>query len=93
MRDHQPLLSGCVMLGVGAGFNYIAGTLKEMPDWMVAHSLGWLFRLFQEPGRLWRRYVLGGLLYLWYNAKYGLNPKTRDRLLGGAGAREVPTDG
>jgi len=45
-----------VMVGVGAAFDFIAGTRQQAPKWMQSASLEWLFRLSQEPGRLWQRY-------------------------------------
>lgn len=68
MKDHQEKLKGMVMLGVGAGFNFFAGTLDKAPEWMEKASLEWLFRLFKEPKRLWRRYVLGGVKWMYYRA-------------------------
>lgn len=46
-----------VQLCVGAAFDFHAGTKKMAPAWMQKRGLEWLFRLTQEPGRLWRRYV------------------------------------
>ena len=46
-----------VMLGVGAGFDFHAGTVKRAPEWMRKHYLEWLYRLMQDPKRLWKRYV------------------------------------
>ena len=46
-----------VMLGVGAAFDYLAGTLPQPPAWMQRAGLEWLFRLLIEPRRLWRRYL------------------------------------
>jgi N-acetylglucosaminyldiphosphoundecaprenol N-acetyl-beta-D-mannosaminyltransferase len=46
-----------VMLGVGAAFDFHAGTKPQAPPWMQRLGLEWLFRLFQEPGRLWKRYL------------------------------------
>ena len=46
-----------VMIGVGAGFDFFAGTKKKAPKWMMQIGLEWLFRLFTEPNRLWRRYL------------------------------------
>jgi N-acetylglucosaminyldiphosphoundecaprenol N-acetyl-beta-D-mannosaminyltransferase len=51
------------MLAVGAAFDYHAGTLAKPPAWMQRYSLEWLFRLSQDPKRLWRRYVR-------YNSKF-----------------------
>jgi N-acetylglucosaminyldiphosphoundecaprenol N-acetyl-beta-D-mannosaminyltransferase len=47
-----------VMLGVGAAFDYHAGTLRRAPPWMQRHGLEWLHRLASEPRRLWRRYLV-----------------------------------
>lgn len=46
-----------LMLGVGAGFDFHGGTLKRAPGWMRNHYLEWLYRLLQDPRRLWKRYV------------------------------------
>ena len=46
-----------VMVGVGAAFDYHAGTLRRAPRWMQSAGLEWLFRMSQEPRRLWRRYL------------------------------------
>nr|MDQ3041653.1 WecB/TagA/CpsF family glycosyltransferase [Acidobacteriota bacterium] len=47
-----------VMLGVGASFDFFAGNVKESPEWLGKLGLEWLFRLTQEPRRLWRRYLI-----------------------------------
>lgn len=47
----------CLMFGVGAGFDFHAGTVKRAPLWMRSHYLEWLYRLIQDPKRLWKRYV------------------------------------
>jgi len=46
-----------VMLGVGAAFAFHAGAVRQAPGWMQRLGLEWLFRLTQEPGRLWKRYL------------------------------------
>jgi N-acetylglucosaminyldiphosphoundecaprenol N-acetyl-beta-D-mannosaminyltransferase len=46
-----------VMVGVGAAFDFIAGTKQKAPGWVQSIGMEWLFRLGQEPGRLWRRYI------------------------------------
>ncbi len=53
-----------VALGVGALFDFLAGETKRAPAWVRAARLEWLWRLGLEPGRLWRRYVLGNPLFL-----------------------------
>ncbi len=47
-----------VQLCVGAAFDFHAGTKKMAPPWMQKRGLEWLFRLTQEPGRLWKRYLV-----------------------------------
>jgi len=46
-----------VMLGVGAAFDFLAGSKPQAPRWMQNSGLEWLFRLATEPRRLWRRYL------------------------------------
>ena len=49
-----------VVVGVGAAFDINTGRLKQAPGWMREHGLEWLFRLWREPRRLWRRYLVYG---------------------------------
>ena len=56
MLAHRDQLH-CVMLGVGAAFDMIAGRVAVAPRWMQRAGLEWVFRLAYEPGRLWRRYA------------------------------------
>jgi N-acetylglucosaminyldiphosphoundecaprenol N-acetyl-beta-D-mannosaminyltransferase len=46
-----------VMVGVGAAFDFLAGSKKQAPRWMMPIGLEWLFRLCTEPRRLWKRYL------------------------------------
>lgn len=54
-----------VQICVGAAFDFHAGNKKMAPPWMQKASLEWLFRLFQEPRRLWRRYLYTNGVFLW----------------------------
>lgn len=65
MYEHRPCLTVPVMAGVGAAFEFIAGTAKQAPAWMQENGLEWFFRLRQEPQRLWRRYVVFGAQFAW----------------------------
>ncbi len=47
-----------ILLGVGASFDFYAGNVRESPEWMGNLGLEWLYRLTQEPKRLWRRYLI-----------------------------------
>ena len=46
-----------VLIGVGAAFDFLSGEKKQAPKWIQKSGLEWLFRLFSEPKRLWRRYI------------------------------------
>jgi N-acetylglucosaminyldiphosphoundecaprenol N-acetyl-beta-D-mannosaminyltransferase len=52
------------ILAVGAAFPFLAGTLRQAPQWMQDRGLEWLFRLCTEPRRLWRRYLLLSPAYI-----------------------------
>jgi len=53
-----------VGVGVGAFLDFSAGRVKRAPRWMNEMGIEWCFRLFQEPRRLWRRYVVGNPVFL-----------------------------
>jgi N-acetylglucosaminyldiphosphoundecaprenol N-acetyl-beta-D-mannosaminyltransferase len=57
MARMRPRLSAPVLVGVGAAFDFHAGLIPQAPDWMQRLGLEWVFRLIQEPRRLWRRYL------------------------------------
>jgi N-acetylglucosaminyldiphosphoundecaprenol N-acetyl-beta-D-mannosaminyltransferase len=56
MAEHRGKVNA-VMLGVGAAFDFHSGIKPQAPAWMQKVGLEWLFRLFIEPRRLWRRYL------------------------------------
>jgi exopolysaccharide biosynthesis WecB/TagA/CpsF family protein len=51
-------------VGVGAFFDFTAGAVPRAPRWMNRAGIEWVYRLAQEPGRMWRRYILGNPLFL-----------------------------
>ncbi len=51
---------------IGAVFDFYAGTVKRAPQWWQRHSLEWLYRLWKEPRRMWRRYIVGNTLFVGY---------------------------
>lgn len=66
MRDHVGLITGAVLIGVGAAFDFHTGEVKRAPGWMQRSGLEWLHRLFSEPRRLWRRYLVLAPKFVWY---------------------------
>jgi N-acetylglucosaminyldiphosphoundecaprenol N-acetyl-beta-D-mannosaminyltransferase len=53
-----------IFIGVGAAFDFLTGRVRQAPRWMMRIGLEWLFRLFQEPKRLWRRYLIYNPLFV-----------------------------
>jgi len=64
-----------VMLGVGAAFDFHAGTVSRAPVWMREHGLEWLHRLMSEPRRLWKRYLVTNTWFAMMAAKQLLTKK------------------
>lgn len=56
MYNHYCKIEKGILFGIGAGFDYLAGNTKHAPQWMKKFALEWLYRLLQEPRRLWKRY-------------------------------------
>ncbi len=65
MWEHRDNIKG-VMLGVGAGFDFHAGTVKRAPVWVQEIGLEWLYRIVQDPKRLIKRYLVTNTRFLWY---------------------------
>lgn len=59
----------CHVGSIGAVFDFFAGTMKRAPMWWQDHGLEWLYRLLKEPKRMWRRYIIGNVLFLWNMVK------------------------
>ena len=64
-----------VMVGVGGAFNVLAHIVPEAPQWMQKAGLEWLYRLIQEPRRLFKRYLVTNTKFLYYLISFGLSPK------------------
>jgi N-acetylglucosaminyldiphosphoundecaprenol N-acetyl-beta-D-mannosaminyltransferase len=72
-------LPGVALLGVGAAFDFLAGTKRQAPAWMQRAGLEWLFRFIQEPSRLWRRYLWNNPAYLVLLARQVITSRLRGR--------------
>ncbi len=64
-----PRLNVRVAIGVGALFDFLAQRVPRAPLWMRRARLEWVYRLYREPRRLWRRYVVGNVEFLWRVAR------------------------
>ena len=64
MAAHQGKVNG-LMVGVGAGFDYHAGNIRRAPEWMQKNNLEWVYRLLQDPKRLFKRYWHTNTKFIW----------------------------
>ena len=74
IKKHKDELGVPVIFGNGAAFDFVAGCFKRAPIWMQKCGLEWFFRLIQEPKRLWKRYLIGNIyfLFLVVKQKFGI---------------------
>ena len=63
IHDHGLQLGVPVLIGVGGTFEMVAGMVSRAPVWMQRTGLEWLYRLCLEPRRMWRRYLIGNLVF------------------------------
>jgi lipopolysaccharide/colanic/teichoic acid biosynthesis glycosyltransferase/UDP-N-acetyl-D-mannosaminuronic acid transferase (WecB/TagA/CpsF family) len=63
--EHRRDLEVPVCMGVGGLFDFYSGRIPRAPLWLRELGLEWVWRLLQEPGRMWRRYVIGNPLFLY----------------------------
>lgn len=80
MAEHRDKLS-CVMIGVGAAFDFFSGRQKHAPRWMQKSGLEWLYRLASDPRRLWKRYLKHNPRFMYHFGKQ----LVRQRLLNNSG--------
>jgi len=72
MADHVGRINA-TMIGVGAAFDYHAGTIQRAPMWMQRYGLEWFNRLCDEPRRLWKRYLITNTLFIFYAGRQLMN--------------------
>ncbi len=63
-KYYQKLTCNLIM-GVGGSFDVVAGKVSRAPVWMQKSGLEWLYRLLQEPGKMWKRYLYTNSIFLW----------------------------
>ena len=63
------------VMGVGGSFDVVAGVTDRAPKWMQDHGMEWFYRFIQEPGRLWKRYIVGNAKFVLLTLKYKKNSK------------------
>ncbi|MCB0306784.1 MAG: WecB/TagA/CpsF family glycosyltransferase [Calditrichaeota bacterium] len=78
MAANYRQLNRGLMIGIGAGFDYLAGNTRHAPAWMKKYALEWLYRLIQEPRRLWKRYLVTNSLFVIFLALEWMGVKRFD---------------
>jgi N-acetylglucosaminyldiphosphoundecaprenol N-acetyl-beta-D-mannosaminyltransferase len=64
MAEYLPKLNTTLMIGVGAAFDFYAGRTRQAPRWIQRSGFEWLYRLCNEPRRLWKRYLKNNPLFV-----------------------------
>lgn len=71
LNTYKSLIHTPFIMGVGGSFDVVSGLVKRAPQWMQKSGLEWLYRVIQEPGRMWKRYLVGNskFIYLVFKEK------------------------
>ena len=64
IEKHRHTLNVPLCMSVGGLFDYYSGRIPRAPQWVREIGMEWVWRLLQEPGRMWRRYLLGNFLFM-----------------------------
>ncbi|NCC64041.1 MAG: glycosyltransferase [Spirochaetia bacterium] len=64
LHEHLGSLQCKVVMGVGGLFDFYSGTISRAPVWMRSIGFEWVWRLIKEPRRMWRRYIIGNVVFL-----------------------------
>jgi N-acetylglucosaminyldiphosphoundecaprenol N-acetyl-beta-D-mannosaminyltransferase len=76
--EHRFRLNVPVAVGVGAAFGFLSGQVKHAPNWLGNLGLEWLWRLTQEPKKLWKRDLVDGPRFVWHVLWEFAGPKSPD---------------
>lgn len=71
MANHEDKIKA-IMIGVGAAFDFEVGNIKRAPMWMQKCSLEWLYRLMQDPKRLFKRYFVTNTKFIFWRMTHGI---------------------
>jgi len=80
MKNHRDDLIFNYSLGVGGLFDIFSGKIRRAPKWMQKNGIEWIYRLLQEPKRMWKRYLFGNTLFLYLVLKEKFKTKKKHRI-------------
>jgi len=69
LKRWMPLMKVPFCMGVWGSFDIIAGKTKRAPSWMQKSGLGWCYRIYQKPRRMWKRYAKTNPVFVWMVVK------------------------
>jgi N-acetylglucosaminyldiphosphoundecaprenol N-acetyl-beta-D-mannosaminyltransferase len=78
IHEHLDRLNVPVVIGVGAAFAFVAGTVPRCPEWVGRMGFEWAYRFLKEPRKLWRRDLLDGPRFLFHAGLEFLHSENRD---------------
>ena len=64
LAEHMPAMGVPFAMGVGGSFDVVAGKVKRAPVWVQRIGCEWVYRLVQEPRRMWKRYLVGNTKFV-----------------------------
>lgn len=64
LNTYKESIRAPFIMGVGGSFDVVAGLVKRAPQWMQASGLEWLYRVYQEPKRMWKRYLFTNTFFI-----------------------------
>jgi len=70
IHKHKSKVDSNLIIGVGGLFDFYSGDKKRAPMWMRKLGMEWMYRLYLEPGRLWRRYIVGNPMFIFRVLKW-----------------------
>ncbi|WNZ24386.1 WecB/TagA/CpsF family glycosyltransferase [Leptolyngbya sp. NK1-12] len=65
IQDHLSKIPGTIMIASGAAFDFFSNRIPQAPYWIQRSGFEWLFRLTQDPKRLWKRYTVYNFVFIW----------------------------
>ena len=64
LNEYKDIIDVAFVMGVGGSFDVVSGKVKRAPIWMQKGGLEWLYRVIQEPRRMWKRYLVTNTLFI-----------------------------
>ena len=77
ISDYKAIMEAPFVMGVGGSFDVMAGKVRRAPKWMQDGGMEWVFRLIQEPGRMWKRYLVTNIQFALALVEHAVSPNPR----------------